>query len=280
MPRTLLGFACAFAVLSAAAPCFADDPPPAGETAPAAKPAPKEALPKETAPIPSTDERVLYAVGLRVRYLTVPGWLLAPFLDQHTSLNSASLAGEFVRRKGNLDITVSLDLGFYSPTDGNYLGSGKNPNLDTHYVQFRNLDFLSLDVSFYWVHDFLPWLALTLGGGVGIGIVFGDVFVVNNSQTVCNAANAGDPNSCYPVGPAGPVKPTDPQFQQKLEALKSGNDTAQSPNYHSSSDKPPVMVVVNFAIGLRFKVHRHFAVNVGGGFRDGWVLGAGPEYVF
>jgi hypothetical protein len=263
-------------------PTFADEaPPPSGEAAPAAQPAaPKETAPKETAPIPVTDERVLYAAGLHLHYLGVPGWLLSPFLDQHTSLNSLGFGGQFVRRKGNLDIVLSLDFGFYSPNDGNYLGSGKNPNLDTHYVHFNNLNFLSADVSFYWVHDFLPWLALTLGGGVGIGVVLGDVFVVNNSNAVCSQANAGDPNQCYPIGNVGPVRPSDPMFQQKLEMTKSGNDTAVTPNYHASSDKPPVMVVVNFIIGLRFKLQRHFEINLAGGFRDGWIFGISPNYIF
>jgi hypothetical protein len=39
-------------------------------------------------------------------------------------------------------------------------------------------------------------------------------------------------------------------------------------------------VVVNFIIGLRFKLHRHFNVDLQGGFRDGWVFGVSPEYVF
>ncbi len=270
--------------LAAAAPAsFADEAPTtpattpaAGETAPAAK---KE---DTTSPIPTSDEQVLYALGLRARYLSVPGFMLAPFLQQYTTLSSGGFGAEFIRRKGTLDIVLSLDFSFYSPPDGNYLGANKDPSLDTHYTQFRGLNFLSLDVGFIWVHDLANWLAIMIGGGVGIGVVLGDIFVVNNSQTLCNATNAGDPSKCYPVSPVvGPIQPSDPNFQKKLDMTNTGEkDTAQNPHYHSSQDKPPVMVVVNFIVGFKFKLHRHFNINVSGGFRDGFVVGGGPEYVF
>ena len=40
------------------------------------------------------------------------------------------------------------------------------------------------------------------------------------------------------------------------------------------------MVVINFQVGFKFKLHRHFDFNVAGGFRTGWVVGGGPEVVF
>jgi hypothetical protein len=244
---------------------------------------------------------VHYAAGLRVRGLFVPGFLLSPFLQQYQALNSLSVGGEFVRRKGELDIVVSLDLSFYSPPDGNWLGANKDPTVDTHYVHMQNLDFLSVDVAFIWNHDLLPWLGVMVGGGVGLGVVLGDVYLINNASGLCNAANAGDPSQCHPVSPEidpqtgmpiGEIKPGAPDFQQKLDATArtlaacqmSGGvdcrDTADHPHWHPSSDKPPVMAVVNLVVGFKFKLHRHLNVNLSGGFRNGFFVGVGPEYVF
>jgi len=39
-------------------------------------------------------------------------------------------------------------------------------------------------------------------------------------------------------------------------------------------------VVINVQLGFKFKIHRHFNFNLMGGFRDGFVVGGGPEYVF
>jgi hypothetical protein len=269
-------------VFSLSGVAYADDAPTTPpSTDPATNPTPA-AKPESTSPIPTTDEQILYALGIRARYLAVPGFMLSPFLQQFTTLSSGGFGAELTRRKGTLDIVLSLDFSFYSPPDGNYLGSGKDPSLDTHYTQFKGLNFLSLDVGFIWVHDLTNWLAIMIGGGVGIGIVLGDINTVNNSNAVCNASNAGDTSKCYPINPQNgmAVKPTDPNFQQELMMLQSMKDTAQNPNYHTSPDKPPVMVVVNFIVGFKLKLHRHFNFNISGGFRDGFVFGGGPEYVF
>lgn len=249
----------------------------------ATSPAPLLASPKRDngRPVPTSDPRVLYALGLRGRYLGVPSFLLSPFLQQYTTLNSESLGAEFIRRKGTLDVVLSLDYSLMSPPAGNFLGANKDPTLDTHYVQFPGLSLLSLDVSFIWTHDLARWLAIMVGGGVGIGAVLGDIYVVNNSQKVCTASNAGDPNQCYPIDANSvAIQPTDPNFQRKLEQTATGaKDVAQDPHYHKA-DRPPVMVVVNFILGFKFKIHRHFNLNLSGGFRDGFVVGLGPEVVF
>ena len=269
---------------------------------------PATARSDERRPLSSDDQRVHYALGVRGRLLVVPEWMLSPFLDQNSGgLTSGSFGLEFTRRKGGLDIITSLDYTAYPASDGNFLGAGKDPRLDTHFTQFRGLGLLSLDVTFVWHHDVQPWLAVMVGGGFGLGVVLGDIGVINASSAVCDKGNAGNPSACYPISSdlytdasgkqqvIGAIKPDDPDFQRKLDgtaasaaacnkANSSGTldcrDTALHPHFHPAAEKPPVMVVLNFLVGLRFKVQRHFNVNVSGGFRDGWFFGAGPEYVF
>lgn len=291
-----------------------DDVPP--KTAPGAIP-PAAVAPAE-APIAATDERPHYALGVYGHGVFAPSGMLSPFLSANSgSVSTGALGAHFTRRKGSLDVVISMDFGWYSPPDGNFLGAGKDAKLDTHYVQFRGLNVFSADVSFYYNHDLGSRVGLFLGGGIGLGAVLGDVYVINNSETVCTADNAGDPSKCYPVisqanyakygnGPAtytnsmgkevaipdGPIKPGDPEYQAKMDGLerslsncmsqqKAGDcrDTAQHPYFHKA-EKIPVVPVVNLQIGLRFKLHRHWNLNVSGGFRNGLVVGGGPEYVF
>ncbi len=51
-----------------------------------------------------------HAVALRARWVTVPGWELAPYTDAHTQLNGGwSLGLEYLHRLEKFDIVVSLD---------------------------------------------------------------------------------------------------------------------------------------------------------------------------
>jgi hypothetical protein len=261
----------------------------------------------DTKPISPDDSRRHYAVGMRGRLLMVPGWMLDGFLTEHTDLTSGATGLEFIVRKGPLDIVTSLDVSFFSMGAGNFLASGKDPRLDTHYVDFRGLSLLSVDVTFVYRTAVTRWAEFLIGGGVGLGLLLGDVWLINNSDQVCTVDNVKDPSKCHPISgdtytdasgqarPIGPIKPGDPDFERKLEATAASQaacnkanvdgtldcrDTALHPHWHAAPEKPPVMVVLNFILGIRFKVNRHLNINVTGGFRDGWVVGAGPEYVF
>ena len=267
--------------------------------APAEAPVAAEADRPAWQPIPTSDEQVLWGIALSGHGQFVPGFMLSPFLQQFTTLTSGGFGISGVRRKGTLDIVLTLDFTLFTPPDGNFLGSGKDATVYTHFTQFKGLNVLALDVAFYWTYDLASWIAIQIGGGVGLGIVFGDIFVIN-SKVGCDASTAGDPNKCYAHSEdvdstgqkIGDIKPSDPDFQKKLDATTTaqvtcmktpGNDcrdTAQHPYFHKSGDKPPVVPVVNFILGFKFKLHRHFNFNVSGGFRNGFVVGGGPEYVF
>ena len=276
------------------------------------------------APLPTSDETPRMGLGLQGHGQFVPGAILSPFLQQYQSSESGGFGASFVRHKGTLDIVLTLDVSFFNPADGNFLGSGKDPALDTHWVEFKGLTYVSADVSFIYNRDIATWksgdnemaLAFMAGVGIGLGVVAGDIYVVNNSKD-CTAANAGDPAKCHPVvtptvytaygnptptwtdsagkqqSLSGPILPSDPNFQAKLDGLarsqeacqaKGGNtdcrDTAEHPYYHKSGDKPPVLPLINVMIGLKLKLERHWNVNISGGFRNGFVVGAGPEYIF
>jgi hypothetical protein len=305
LPLSLL-----FAAAVAVAPARADEPPPPESSEPAAPAAKAPASAerpnlKPSDPIPTDDERVLYALGVRGRYLSVPGFLLSPWLQNFQELNSGSVGVEFTRRKGTLDIVFSLDFGWYTPGGGgtNWLANPPDHTamLDTHYTEFHNLSFLSADVGFFWNKDLTKWLGFTIGGGVGIGVVLGDIWIINSS-TACTPGNVSNTDLCHPYSQQldpqtgqviGDIRPGDPNFQQKLDAtarlqaacIAGGGsadqckDTADHPYWHTWT-KIPVLPVVNFIIGFKFKVHRHLNINLNGGLRNGFVVGAGPEYVF
>ncbi len=224
-----------------------------------------------------------HQLGARARYIFVTKAMLSPYFAANTGtqLNSWSVGIEYVWRKPgrHWDLVTSLDFSWLPVDDGNFLGAGHDPALDTHYTQFRNLSFISADVSVIGWHKFLPWLELRYGGGLGIGYVPGDVLITNNGPQ-CNAQNASDTTQCYPVI-TGPIngKPTATQEAYLAQSEGHGTDVNTDPHRHKG-DKPPVMGVVNILVGLRFYPVEHMAITLELGFRDAMFSGLSVHYLF
>ena len=240
------------------------------------EPVPPGGVPPATKPnleLPSK-----YALGVRVRGIFVPGSFLKPYLKAYTQMNSASVGLEFIYRKPSYDVVTSLDFSYLNVDDGNYLANGHDASLDTHYTEFRNLSFLSIDVSVIGHHSWAaaPWFELRYGAGLGLGAVLGDVLLTNDGPQ-CTDANASNIALCHPIG----VDLTSKNKEQQLKATEGpGTDTAQTPHRHVSADKPPVMGVLNVLVGFMFHVHKHASVQVEVGFRDAMFVGVGGHYWF
>jgi len=216
-----------------------------------------------------------YGVGFHVRAIMIHKWFLGLFLKESTPLNSVGFGGEFVRRKGNFDLVASVDFGFYSPRDGNYLGKGKNAATETDYVDFRGLNILAFAVHFIWHHEFTPWLSLVYGAGVGVGVVLGGLYRVSNDSSRCTPENAGNINQCFPRG-------MDPSKREEWLATHpgTGGDSPENPALFKEDDVWPVIPVVHLLVGLNFKISDQFSVRVDGGFRDAFYVGATGHYFF
>jgi hypothetical protein len=222
-----------------------------------------------------------FALGARVRGVWATSAMLSPFLTASTNLQQQSIGVEFIYRRLRYDVVTSLDFTFASPDDGNYLAGGHDPTVDTHYVQFHDVNFISLDVSIIGHTWLARWLELRYGAGVGLGGVLGDVLVTNNWDQ-CTSANANDIRLCHPVG----VDLTAPDKEAQLKATEQpgatgpSGDTAQTPHRHVSTDKPPVLPVVNLLVGFNFRLHKHFSMQLEVGFRDLIFFGFGAHYWF
>jgi hypothetical protein len=257
----------------------APPPPPPVAAPPPSVPAVATA-PTPAAAAASTDPdepKTPYEVGVRLRYIFVTRLMMAPFLAAATDLNSVSAGIEFSWVREKFDVVTSLDFSWLPVGDGNYLGVGHDPSLDTHYTEFKNLSFISADVSIIGHTDVTKWLQIRYGGGLGIGVVLGDVLLTNGFAG-CTLANVSDIAACHPVG----VDLTSPNKEQQLAATEAPGqkDTAGNPHRHPSADKPPVMGVVNLLVAARFKLPRKFSIDAEIGFRDAMFVGLNAHYHF
>jgi hypothetical protein len=235
-----------------------------------------EEPPKAMKPPKPAEPQAQYGVGLSLRAIFIPSWLLNLFLDASTSLNSVAFGAEFVRRKGNFDIIGSIDFGFYSPPDGNYLSKNGDPATDTDYVHFDNFNALSLAVHFIRHEEILRWLSFVWGGGVGISFLLGDIYRASSSG--CTKDNTGDINQCGPKG----MDPNDPMawINDPANRGREEDDSPDDPKLYREEDVPPVVPLVHLLVGMNFRIDDSFSVRVDGGFRNAFYVGATGHYFF
>jgi hypothetical protein len=229
-----------------------------GATVPAAE------LAEEGAPVRPPD--LSYGVAARLRWVSVPGWLLNAFTKKNVPLSSWGTGIEFFRRKGNFDFILAFSYQDMSPSDGNWLGSGHNAMTDTNFVQFQNLALYGLDASFVWHTHFNRWAGLHYGAGFGLGIVGGHILRTVDTSG-CTDANAGDVSQCHPVMCTA-TSCTDAQLQGSGRIV--------------SSDVPSVLPIINVVLGFDFQIPKvpGLEVKLDGGFYDAFYLGGGVGYSY
>jgi hypothetical protein len=251
--------------------------PPPGDSRPTPVIVPADVLEDEGAPKRPAD--LSYGVASRLRWVTIPKWLLNGFTKQNVPLSSWGTAIEFFRRKGNFDFSISLTYTNLSPHDGNWLGSGKNASQDTDFVQFRGFAMYGADASFIWHNNFADWFGIHYGAGIGVGILAGDILRTSNDSALCTDANAGDLAQCHPRGVTCTSATCN---EQQLNALGPGVDGPQTPHRFSEPSVPGAVPIVNVVLGVDFRLPqvRGWEAKIEGGFYNAFFLGTAIGYTF
>jgi hypothetical protein len=266
-----------------APPAAPAEMPPPTATEPGAPPA-DETPPPLAGALAATPERaanVSYGAGLRLRWVSVPKWMLNWFTKENVPLSSYAVAGEFYRRKGEFDFIVSIGYQNMSPPDGNWLGKGHDPTVDTDYVQFKGLGFVGIDASFVW-HTFInDWFGIHYGAGLGLGIVTGHMLRTSNGSPGC-ATNPGDYTKCYPIIFEPQGCPSSGCSDAALQARGAGPDDPGNPHRFTDPNLPPALPIVNVVVGVDFRLPRvrGWEAKIEGGFYDAFFLGGGVGYTF
>ena len=206
---------------------------------------------------PPPEPEVIWGIGARARFITIPTFVFDLFVDHSTGLNAFSVAGSVIRRNGNFDIVMTLEYASTSPDDGLWQEKDEVPgmaNMDPDLVVFDGLSQISADVSFIWHAPLTDFMAFRYGAGIGIGVPIGGY---THTDTVCPAGTRIDdldnPSQC-PVAPGARVE---------------------------DDNLPPVVPIVNLLAGLRFKVADQFSIDVELGWRfPAFFAGAGIGYFF
>jgi hypothetical protein len=219
----------------------------------------------DAAPRSPVDNGV-YGVGLRMRYVSVPSWLLGQFTKHNMPLSTIGHYGiEAFRRRRNFQMTVAFSYQNMSPPDGNWLGSGNQADIDTRFLQFRGLSLYTIDFEVAWQGMLTSWFGLHAGAGLGLAVVRGKIYV--NVSQGCTDTNVGDLSQCHPPG----------------VTCANGICTPESAlSQTPSNDVFPVAPVVSTVVGMDFRLPdvKGWEAKIEAGFFDAFFAGLGIGYTF
>jgi hypothetical protein len=240
------------------------------------EPSPEEPAPAVATRVGVAHSDVTYGAGARLRWVSVPHWLLDAFTKQNQSLSSYGFAAEGFRRKGDLDIMLSLSYQRMAPPDGNWLGKGHDANLDTDFIQFRNFGLVGIDAAFIWRNVISQYVAFRYGAGLGLAIVTGQM--LRTSAAGCTEQNAGNTAACRPAFcPASGC--TEAQLARSQGPIDNGpGDAHRFPD----SNVPGAIPILNLTAGFDFHIPqaKGLELRVEGGFYDAFFLGVAGGYLF
>lgn len=201
------------------------------------------------------EPQVEWGVGVRLRYVVIPKFLLEQFWDEvATGPANPGFGIDVIRRRGDFEFSFGIeyesltgDNGFWLEKGDDAVSNGQTPD----FVEFDGFSWLTLDASFVFHKPLHELFALRYGGGFGLGVLFGEV---KQTDSRCSGRNINDPGVCM----------IDPNAQQV-------NDPA---------DIPPVFPVINLLFGGQLRPIPKLAINFEVGLRTAFYTGVGASYMF
>lgn len=190
-------------------------------------------------------------IGLRMRLAYVPKFMFSLFAaDGGKGVFSPSIGIEYASRRGNFEWVPWLAYASYAM--GDVAVKAKTDPDDAYEIVNSTMKSITGGVDAIWSFPIHPkGLSFTLGGGVGVGVVFGNLYRTQAYPKDGNPSDVGSYVKCTGPGQPHPY---------------CGNDNNhygdyQEPSWFDGGSKPVVFPWIAIPqIGLRYKPHRRFVM--------------------
>ncbi|WP_148313256.1 hypothetical protein [Sorangium cellulosum] len=214
-------------------------------------------------------------IGLRLRNVIVPKFMINLFADGGATVNVFMIGPEFTSRKNGLEIDLALSYADYSMDP--FLFKGKNDDQFAWEMVSSDMKLLyfTSDLLFDVPIDDKGRFSLLVGGGVGIGLVFGDL----------HRAQA------YPGAAGSNPSPDDVSAWRKCSGLGgpggaycdgSNNHYGDysEPSWVNGGSKPSVFPWISFPqVSFRYKPIKQLQTRLDAGFSiTGFFFGLSAGY--
>lgn len=234
---------------------------PAGET-PAADEAPEAAQPTDA-------EAQSMGLGLRYRGVLLPKPVLGWFLEGGKTVYVNGVGPELSIPDGDGEYLLSAWLAFYSMSPVAIKGSSDEEA--AWEIVESEMKSLYLTVDYVWRTPLTTNLALTYGGGAGLGFLFG---ALNRTQAWLE--NGGDPGNPDDYSPCTGVGAPDTTYCDDVNEHYAGYD---EPSWFQGGSKPALFPWLSGQLGLRYQPHEKVVTRLDIGVAtSGLFLGLGADY--
>jgi hypothetical protein len=253
-----------------AGPALNDDkrPPPAAADEPDCSKSPDDARCQALGL--GVPDPILYGLGVRLRSVWVPKSILELFVDRAADgAHNYGVGVDLTRRHGTTELQVGLEYERITVGQGVWINKGDNVAMgdEADYVlgpsaSGHQLGWFTLEFTFINHAEITKSLSFRYGGGLGIGIITGEL---DHYNVICNGAtnSAPEPGCVAPrFGGNGTYSP-DPGGETQV-----------------AYGLPPVFPVVNAILGLQFKPTDNVTINLEGGIRTLPFVGVSTSMFF
>jgi hypothetical protein len=217
---------------------------------------------------PSGETPVEYGVGVRVRSVWVPKSVLELFIERAAGgAQNYGLGVDLTRRRGTTELQLGFEYERVNVGQGVWINKGDNvaagdevdyvlgPKASGHQLGWFTIEFTFLNHA-----EISKMFAVRYGGGIGVGIVVGEL---DHNNIICvNATNAMPEPGCVP-----------PRFSGQ-GMYSEGTET------QVAYGLPPVFPVVNAILGLEIRPTDHMTINLEGGIRTLPFVGVSSSVFF
>jgi hypothetical protein len=231
-----------------------------------------------TAPEPAADKESLveFGVGIRLRSVYVPKFILELFVDRAADgAQNFGYGVEVVRRRGDVELQLGVEFEHINVGEGVWINKGDTvPTNSVDYIlspdhSGNQFGWFTIDFTFLHHTEINKFMNFRVGAGLGLGIITGEL---DHYNVVCAAGstNTNPEPGCVPPDNAAGGR------TGGLGTDEDGHGFQQKVKY----DMPPVFPVVNAIIGLQFKPVDKMTINVEAGIRTLPFLGVDAAYFF
>lgn len=243
--------------------------PAAVESAPAAEEARDEGVEEEedsSEPKGSSG----YAVGARYRGIYLPKAVLNWFVEGADSVYVNGMGPTFAIRDGSMEYVLSAWLALYN-LDPVPIKS-TNDAEEAWEIIDASLKSLYLTFDYLWHARLASKLELSLGGGAGIGYLFGDLH--RQQATLVAGGTPGNPADFVPC-----VGVNNPPQGGYCDDINDHYGDYGEPNWFNGGAKPVLFPWITGQVGLRYQPHPNFIARLELGLgTSGLFFGVGADY--
>ncbi len=278
-----------------AAPAADSSPPPESappDVAAASSSIPDEQVADDITNTVETPGKSYKFVGLRYRGTIIPAFLEHLFVNDGGTVYSNSIGAEVDFRKDNKSTIVWLQYTEYGFGNTLFLQKGQPDQANNYSVVRSSLKGIYIGLDEVWSTPLANHLDFEYGFGLGLGVIFGNlynnwVFQTGSSTTgaikasngqyyaPCNDATQADPN--FPLVANQPTSSCSPQAHSNASVAKVGNYV--EPNWFQGGAVPVVFPHVAGQIGLRYKPIKQMQARLGLGISlTGFWFGLSADY--